>query len=223
MSPASFSSRTVAGSLAGAHCRVAVWSRPGHHPLWCCHPHLLERHGEQAMGNGSTSSVRPPSDSEAAILKRVVLEAESYLDAQLKVALAADQRALVFAGFLAAATVALIGYGASSIFNGGAGAAIGHVAMGVGSVMLIAVFLAVLAARPVEFWLVGNSPKVWEEDIKCGRALADCWQEIATDLERRINCNMRTIRTNGRLLGASIWIAFCALIFGAIGIWSVLP
>src|SRR5690349_13717559 len=109
-------------------------------------------------------------------IKEIIRESESFLSDQLKAALAADSRAMTFAGILAAITSFLIGNSASLI------AAKVPVWPYIAPTfviifsLLVALAYAVRAARPTAFGYSGNDPKSWLDEVSANvpriRALA---------------------------------------------------
>jgi len=147
-------------------------------------------------------------ESNLAMMTEVIREAESMLAAQLSAALASDQRALVFAGLLAATTAAIASGGIALILQN-QHIWMGIMAMIIAGVMIIAVGLAMYAARPIGFEFSGNRPREWAADILACRPLADCLREQAEHYNEMIDANLACMKQNGQYLKAAMLI--CAL------------
>ncbi len=156
----------------------------------------------------------------AELLLEVVREGELRISAQLESANAADQRAMTWAGMLTAIDTAAIG---------------GTVTLGVTeqhwilicvgtafvSVMLIATFMAVSAARPSEFAFPGNETKNWfpkewegygEEDLDMAQARI----EQAKALQSAIEKNKQWAKDTTDQLRLSIDLTFWAVLSSAV-------
>jgi hypothetical protein len=124
---------------------------------------------------------------------------------------------MVFAGFLFTAAASLVGGGTSLVLNLDASRALGLVAVAAGISLTRAAWLAVEAAKPVTFWLVGNSPSAWAQDLSDCRSLADCMADVAVDLERRIEANDALLKSNAANIDRARNLALNTLIVGAGG------
>src|SRR6266540_2414634 len=99
--------------------------------------------------------------ADETMIREIVREAESFLEAQLKSGLAADARAMTLAGFMA---------GIVSILVAGTGLMVAakipiwpHVIATTVLVVAfcVALFSTVHAARPTEWYYAGNNPRFW--------------------------------------------------------------
>jgi hypothetical protein len=128
------------------------------------------------------------SAADEPTLREIVREAESFLADQLKAGLAADSRAMTFAGILAAITSFLIGGSASVI------AAklpvwpyIIPVALIIPS-LLVALSQAIRAAQPTKFGYSGNDPKEWIVDIEAKKSVTQSLASSSVVLFARHSC-----------------------------------
>lgn len=135
-------------------------------------------------------------------LQQMLAQAETYLNAQLHIGTAADQRALVFAGFVAAMVVA-VGGGASAVLLGGNHLFLGYLGFATAAGLLVSLAFAVHAARPVSFEYAGNSPSEWAEDVRTAKSLENSMREQAAHYAGMIQSNNRTLETNCKWLRRS--------------------
>jgi hypothetical protein len=123
------------------------------------------------------------------IVEEINRQAEARLEAQLTVALAADQRAFIFAGFLVAIVAALLAVTTSNTVN--------HfetvVLLLTSGGLLLAAGLAAWSAQPSAWEMVGNVPSGWLDDIANRTSLAECRAEMATHYEGMIKANQDTL------------------------------
>jgi hypothetical protein len=146
-------------------------------------------------------------------LQQMLAQAETYLNAQLQIGTAADQRALVFAGFIAAIVVAA-GGGASALLLAGDSLFLGYLGFATVAGLLVSLACAVHAARPVSFEYPGNSPAEWAQDISTGKSLLDSMREQAAHYATMIETNNRTLESNCIWLRRSQMIALWVLTLG---------
>jgi hypothetical protein len=155
--------------------------------------------------------------ADEGIIKEIIREAESFLEAQLKAGLAADARAMTLAGFMA---------GIISILITGTGLMVAakipiwpHI---ISTVVLVvslgaALFSAVHAARPTAWDYAGNNPKFWVSDIEKGRLLKDALAGQAALYAAGISKNSAILSENQRWLQLALRLAgFGAVIAFAI-------
>ena len=148
------------------------------------------------------------------LLLEIQEAAERRLEAQLTAALAADQRALVFAGFLAAASLAVAGAGASALTGVPADPFLGRLAMGVTVGLLGAMALAIWAAQPAAWYYPGGRPESWLDDIEGHVPQLQRLVALAADYDDRLAANDRLMAGNARLLLASAATTFVTLALG---------
>lgn len=143
-------------------------------------------------------------------LRQMLAQAESYLNAQLHIGTAADQRALVFAGFIAALVVA-VGGGASAVLVGGKHLFLGYLGFITAAGLLISLAHAVHTARPVRFEYPGNSPSEWVQDVAAKKPIIESMREQAGHYAVMIEANNRTLESNCKWLRRSQMIALAVL------------
>jgi hypothetical protein len=149
------------------------------------------------------------------VIREIVREAESFLDAQLKAALEADKRAMTLAGILGAIISVLTGGSASMI------AAEVNVWPHIWAVFvligffIVALFAAINAARPTPFGFVGNDPSTWVSDIKAGKALNVSLAEQASFYSKDIKANSACLDENHRCIRMALKFALFGICFGA--------
>jgi len=146
------------------------------------------------------------------MLAEIIREAESILDEQRTVAIAADQRAVTFAGLLVAAIGAMTGAIAS--LGGRAPLAI----VAVATVLSIAASLALWSARPTAWRFRGNAPSQWTVDVIGERDLHSSMAEMAAHYDAAWSVNNRSICRAAWAMRASL-IATGTGLFTAL-IWS---
>src|SRR5687768_8821988 len=92
------------------------------------------------------------------LLREIVTFAETRLQAQLTAALAADQRALVLAGFLSTAIVALVGGSVALWLSEPRQSFLAVTALSCAFGFLVALALTIYAARPTKWKYPGTLP-----------------------------------------------------------------
>jgi hypothetical protein len=134
---------------------------------------------------------------------------ESMLGAQVALATSADQRAAVLAAIFAAVATGIIGAVASRtstdglflpLIVGGSIAAIAY---------LIGAGLCIFTVLPADFWVPGNDPKEWYDDIDQGTPLEVAVGQQAEHFSAHIAENNAVLVRNGSLFfwGAVIGIS----------------
>jgi hypothetical protein len=145
-------------------------------------------------------------------LKEIVRQGESFLATQVQLAVAADTRAMTFAGIMATAA-SLVGGGTFGLLVAnkvdhyavaGAGLTVGF---------LLSMAFAHMAAMPVDIGIAGRGPEKWAKSINGGDltmqiALADTAQACSES----ILSNAVIFKRNGCWMKASFWIAWASLI-----------
>lgn len=164
---------------------------------------------------------QPANDLEARW--RLAAAADVRLQGQLAAAVAADQRALVFAGFLVAASAALGGAAATVLTGTTIDHYLGNVSFMAACGMLLAMACALIAARPSRWYFAGVKPSDWRADILSAKPEITQVEEFLADLDRRIANNDRTMKINGGWITASAATSMATLIiaglFLAFHIW----
>jgi hypothetical protein len=158
------------------------------------------------------------ADTKREIPKEVAREiarlGEIRLSASLTLALAADSRAVIVAGFLGviATTVAVatLAYWIFAHLGGGliyAGAV-------VATLLFVAMALALLSARATDFWVAGGDPdslRSWAWDGEGWRSDTDLLDGSGARYQESISKNGDVLKNNGRLFNMALYIAVAAL------------
>lgn len=147
-------------------------------------------------------------------LEQILARAEMYLSAQLQSGIAADQRALVFAGFLATGVIALLGAAGALLINQTSSA--GYIAVGTAIGLLVALALSIYASRPVDFEFPGNNPCAWEGDIDSNMPLTKSLAGQALHYDHMILVNNAILEKNCGYLASSMYVAFGSLLGGGL-------
>jgi hypothetical protein len=154
------------------------------------------------------------------LLRGIVASAEKRLEAQLTAALAADQRALVLAGFLITVIVALIGASAALLLTGHGHLGLATTALVCAVLFLVALGLTVFAARPAEWNYPGTRPELWRKDIAAKKDEDLRLAELCADLQRKIGENAGLMSRNGALIVMALSIVGMALLIGGLAVAS---
>ncbi|ARP67144.1 MULTISPECIES: hypothetical protein [Mesorhizobium] len=154
----------------------------------------------------SLSSRLEKADNDT--LKEILREAESRLDAQLTMALAADLRAMTLLGFMVA-VVAVVVAGTLAIYKSE------HVDIFFGAVGLFATFgmsvssfYAFEAAKPIDFDAVGNYPSGWASDAESGKPLHIALAEVCAHYDEMLKSNKAAMKSSSEHL---LWSSQVAL------------
>lgn len=160
---------------------------------------------------------------ELELVKEILREGESYLQAQLSLALAADQRSSVVAGLFTAAAAAIIAGLITLASSEHPSHPLAIYAGGTVSVTLLiaGASLCIWAARPVNFYVSGNEPKKWYKDVEAPRELRVLLGEQAQLYQEMIEDNNKALRRNSQLFLAGGIAGIAAPVAGAI-IWGIL-
>lgn len=147
------------------------------------------------------------------VLNEILREAESRLDAQLTTAIASDTRAMTFLGFLSAIVVAVIGSGLAVFATQ---PALAGVALLVGVGFSASAGFAFLAARPIDFEMVGNEPESWAFDIDQAKSLHESMAEQVAHYDTMIKSNRAAMAISSKHMARSANIAAATLAIGAL-------
>ena len=153
------------------------------------------------------------------LARTVLAQGELKLQAQLQIALAADQRAIVFAGFLIAIATALAGYWTRPDTSYLAGVW----ATATGGVMFAGALACVSAAWPRLIGTVGNNPENWWSDGVEHRDLAECLRKESGNYDEWIVANNALLYRNGRMLKGGLLLALLAPFPGWLSYWWLSP
>jgi cell division septal protein FtsQ len=154
------------------------------------------------------------------VLQEILRESEARLHAQLQAAIAADQRAMTFLGFLLTLVVFFLTAALATTTTTTPNVAIMNLAatgaIGTGAASI----LAFLATRPVNFDFVGNDPEQWIEDISANIELHAAIAAQVAFYNEMLLANRKTMKRSARLLTAA---SFLALVTIAVTGWMAMP
>lgn len=151
--------------------------------------------------------------ADEAKLDEIIRQAESRLQAQLSLAVAADQRAMSFASILVTGAAALIAWAITHDLADGKIWPILVLIIGV----MVAAGCALWSANPVSWNSPGNSPESWIEDIAEGRDdLKSAKAAMANHYSEMIGENTERMSRNADWLGRAMLITFGTLVLGGI-------
>lgn len=159
------------------------------------------------------------------LLDEIKREAEARLGAQLSTAIASDQRAMTFLGFLLTLVAFLIGASLAAITAATPSPTIANIAStGAGGLGLSGV-LAYLASRPIDFRFVGNDPENWTSDIDGGISLHDAIAEQTAFYDKMLKDNRKAMKRGSELLKFASYVAgatilICAGMSGYLVVWA---
>jgi hypothetical protein len=149
------------------------------------------------------------ASASAEFVDEIIRQAELRLDAQLSAALAADQRAMTFAGLLFAGIAVLLG-GDFGTFSREAAQPILVVTIG----FTMAAGCACWSARPSPWHYVGNFPASWSDDISQGTSFDASRKETASDLQELLDHNESALQRAARWMRASMVTAVASAVAG---------
>ena len=144
----------------------------------------------------------------------VLRQGELRLQAQLQVALAADQRAVLLATILATAAAVALGFAAAWFGSIPAMTGLGFGGLITGLAFAGGAWLCGHAARPLPFGLVGAQPDKWWNDAVESRPLAECLRKESSNYQKRVTYNRGVLSRNAGTLRRGLRLAFVAPIFG---------
>ncbi|MGX9117068.1 hypothetical protein ACWTU6_10265 [Mesorhizobium sp. BHbsci] len=150
------------------------------------------------------------------MLQEVLREAESYLDAQLTSAIAADQRAYTFAGAVSAASVILVGAAYSLVTSHPPDTLLAFTAWAVAVSLFVAAWMAVISARSVSFEFVGNQPSKWAADVENGKSFAHAIAEQCAHYDGMIAQNNFVMDRNSKIFNGAVNLALVGIGAGGI-------
>jgi hypothetical protein len=154
------------------------------------------------------------TDVSGEMAERILKQGELFLESQLKIGLAADQRAMVSAGIFAAFSASLVAATTAFISQHlsieAAGAGYASAAM-----LLIGSIVCARSARPQPFGHAGSQPKMWW-DIRAQNDTAAAIGAESEDYQVRIEHNEKTLAANARNLVWGLRIGMSAPVVGAL-------
>lgn len=172
------------------------------------------RRSEQRMAQKDIAGVL--KTAEASVLNEILREAEARLGAQLSAAIAADQRAMTFLGFLLTLVAFLVGASiAAATANTPAPSIAILAAFGAAGFMVAGLF-AYGATRPIDFEFVGNDPESWLTDVKEKTSLHDALAEQSAHYDGMLKANRAAMAASSKALRtasivAGLTVAVCSL------------
>jgi hypothetical protein len=160
---------------------------------------------------------------DAELVREILREAELKLQAQLSLAIAADQRSSVMASFFSVAAAA-IAAGLITLASAEHSSDTGPIyAGGAISILLLIIgaALCIWAARPADFSVPGSEPDKWYDEVKLKRDLKVRLGEQAENCQEMIEENDKVLSTNARFFAAGAATGITSPLAGAI-IWVIL-
>lgn len=148
------------------------------------------------------------------LLREIVASADVRLQAQLTASLAADQRALVLAGFLVAVIAALVSGAVALFLQVPRQGYLAWAAIGTALGLFVSLLLTVYAARPVSWGYPGTRPQAWLRDIVSKKDAASRLSELAADYERRGRDNAALMARHGQCILAALIVAAVSILLG---------
>lgn len=146
-------------------------------------------------------------------LDEIVRLAELRLEAQLKLGIAADQRAMTMASILAAVDAALIGAAVLLVRDGGV---IGWPLTLLIAGFAVAVGLLLWSTMPCSWEVPGSEPGRWVGDIQSGDTLHDGRAAMADYYDDMLNDNHRQLIANANFMRAAFVVLILTLIVSAL-------
>jgi hypothetical protein len=148
--------------------------------------------------------------------RQIFAQGETYLQAQLQLALASDQRATTMASILTAVASA-VAAGALALWTVSQNASILAAGLVTATVLLVGAAFAAWAARPVDFNLAGNHPEKWFGVSKAPLVVvlggeAENYQEHIEANDKVLGANQRALKRAGiaallaPLVGVAAWV-----------------
>jgi hypothetical protein len=161
--------------------------------------------------------------SDKKMLDEILRQAELFLQAQLTIALASDQRSLVFSSVIAGLVTILIGGGISILTQNPHSEFVIIPFIPMLLFLIVAMIIGLFSSRPIKFRVVGNNPKQWVDDINEGKSLHTAKAETAALYWRAIEENHQSLATNARLLRFALRWTFAGVLAGFLGLLTMLP
>lgn len=164
----------------------------------------------------------PYATADTTLLKEIVTLGEARLQAQLTVAIAADQRAMVLCGLLVPTIAALIAGGVALFLATGGDVTVARLAFVAAIGLFVSLVLAIIAAQPSGWYLPGYKPSAFISDIASGKDERMRWAEMAASIDQSASDNSRHLDRGGKLIMAALIVAaLTLLICGGYLIWYI--
>lgn len=148
------------------------------------------------VGYMNSGDMIPPQVNKT-LLKHIVRDSESYIEDQLKCALAADQRAIQVSGFLVATIIALTA-GAYTLLRTEPNV-LGYALLILVAALCCSLACALHSTAPVSFNYRGSTPSDWTADIANKKPLVECLSEQLIHYQEMITENSSTLKRNAKL------------------------
>ncbi|CAO4134757.1 hypothetical protein [Methylorubrum extorquens] len=163
-------------------------------------------------------TVEALSRADDATLDLIKRDADAFLAAQLTVALAGNQRAMTFFGFLATASGVIGGASIAALATDAPSAPFAWSGLVTVAGFLLSMFMANSAAMPDSFSYVGNDPEGWAEDVMEKKPLSVSKAEALADSSRCIGRNQAVLHHSARMTKLAVWTAWGSLVAGAVAV-----
>jgi hypothetical protein len=150
--------------------------------------------------------------------RQIFAQGETFMQAQLQAALAADSRATTTASIFVTLALAVLAGGLGYLDKAG-GHPIVVASLIAGGFLLIGSGFAAWAARPIDFYFPGNQPQQWFPGRKT--ALAIMLGGEAENYDARIAYNEAKLVANHRAIYAAFWFALASPVAGGIAWWVI--
>lgn len=165
---------------------------------------------------------QPPDGLTPELAQTVLRQGEVFLQTQLQMALAADQRAVTMAAILIAASMASFGFAAEQM-----GGEFPHLRFAFSLALQgVALFgagaLCVMAAWPMTFAVAGADPRNWWSDDVTDQSYEECLWRESINYSQRIARNNAAMKRNNKLLRAGLVEAIAAPLVG-LAAWKAYP
>jgi hypothetical protein len=149
-----------------------------------------------------------------ATARQIMMQGETFMQAQLQAAIAADSRATAMAGLYTTLALAVLGAGFGYSDSTDSDSAL-YAGLFAGVFLIFAAVFANWAARPCDFYLPGNQPSQWFPVKRV--ALNKLLGGEAENYEARITFNESTLASNKRALERAHIAAILSPISGIAG------
>lgn len=153
--------------------------------------------------------------------RELVRLSELYLDSTVRLAMAADARAMSLTGMLVTASTALIAAGFTLLFYqqtlSRINFTLGLAAFGAALCLLGGVWQAISAAKPGQFSVGGNYLRSWDDDDLYGDLIGPVLDQAGI-YQEKIDTNLLRLRNGASRLGRALSFVMatppCAIVFG---------
>jgi hypothetical protein len=149
-------------------------------------------------------------------LQEILRQAETYLQAQLTAAIAADQRAMTLAGYLATSIAVLLGASGALLLATPPNWLLALTGFLVAGLFLRAMRMAIKAGEPSDFEFPGNTPGSWVCDISEKKSLEVSLSEQCAHYHEMSEANRIFMKENGNRLREAIAMVFRSLVAGGV-------